>query len=426
MGTKISEFAAATTPLTGAELVPVVQGGSTLKTTAGAFSTLAPVQSVAGRTGAVVIASTDVTGFTAAAAAAAPVQSVAGRTGAVTLGISDVASLQTSLDGKLSTSGGVISANSSTDALRITQVGTGNALVVEDSANPDVTPFVVTNDGSVAIGTLNLSLGVNSGSFAVFRDAASGKTLSLSTFGSEEIPTYIAGRTWGAVDGPYLQLAKAGGTKASPIAVSNGQNLGLITFVGQVSSSLATDGAIIAAETAGTVTSTSLPTCLKISTTPSGSLIPVERMRIDASGNVGIGTASPSTYGKFAVVGADEASLLGLGSASGVLRAKSYSAVFSGALIEGTNAAQSGYANMVVNGLNTIIATGGSEKMRVDSSGNIGIRTTSFGTSAIGVIGIANGTAPSSSPAGMGQLYVESGALKYRGSSGTITTIANA
>ena len=38
-------------------------------------------------------------------------------------------------------------------------------------------------------------------------------------------------------------------------------------------------------------------------------------------------------------------------------------------------------------------------------------------------VAIANGTAPSSSPGGLGQLYVESGALKYRGSSGTITTL---
>ena len=38
------------------------------------------------------------------------------------------------------------------------------------------------------------------------------------------------------------------------------------------------------------------------------------------------------------------------------------------------------------------------------------------------VIGMANATAPTSSPAGMGQLYVEGGALKYRGSSGTVTT----
>jgi hypothetical protein len=44
-----------------------------------------------------------------------------------------------------------------------------------------------------------------------------------------------------------------------------------------------------------------------------------------------------------------------------------------------------------------------------------------------GVIGIANaGTVPSSNPSGGGILYVEAGALKFRGSSGTITTIANA
>lgn len=69
---------------------------------------------------------------------------------------------------------------------------------------------------------------------------------------------------------------------------------------------------------------------------------------------------------------------------------------------------------------------GGAGKVRLDGSGNMGLGVTSFGTSAAKVIGIANGTAPSSSPAGMGQLYVESGALKYRGSSGTVTTIANA
>lgn len=39
------------------------------------------------------------------------------------------------------------------DAVRITQTGAGNALVVEDSSNPDSTPFVVAADGSVGIGT---------------------------------------------------------------------------------------------------------------------------------------------------------------------------------------------------------------------------------------------------------------------------------
>jgi len=47
----------------------------------------------------------------------------------------------------------VVSVDTATDALRITQVGSGNALVVEDSANPDATPTVITATGNLGIGT---------------------------------------------------------------------------------------------------------------------------------------------------------------------------------------------------------------------------------------------------------------------------------
>jgi hypothetical protein len=67
----------------------------------------------------------------------------------------------------------------------------------------------------------------------------------------------------------------------------------------------------------------------------------------------------------------------------------------------------------------------GGTRMTLNSSG-LGLGTATFGTSAVRVFAIANGTAPTTSPAGIGQLYVESGALKFRGSSGTITTIAAA
>lgn len=57
---------------------------------------------------------------------------------------------------------------------------------------------------------------------------------------------------------------------------------------------------------------------------------------------------------------------------------------------------------------------------------NIGFNLKSFG-SATGVIAIGNATAvPSTNPTGGGIIYVESGALKYRGSSGTVTTLASA
>jgi len=63
--------------------------------------------------------------------------------------------------------------------------------------------------------------------------------------------------------------------------------------------------------------------------------------------------------------------------------------------------------------------------MTLDASGNLLVGLTAAGTTAAKTIQIANGTAPTANVTG-GQLYVEAGALKYRGSSGTITTLANA
>ena len=54
------------------------------------------------------------------------------------------------------TSNQAINVSTAAPALRINQIGTGNALVVEDSANPDATPFVVDANGSVGIGLSSL------------------------------------------------------------------------------------------------------------------------------------------------------------------------------------------------------------------------------------------------------------------------------
>jgi len=69
-----------------------------------------------------------------------------------------------------------------------------------------------------------------------------------------------------------------------------------------------------------------------------------------------------------------------------------------------------------------------SEDLVIDSDGNVGIGTTSFGTSAAGVLGIKNGTAPASSPADMVQLYAEdvtaSSELRVRDEAGNVTTLS--
>jgi hypothetical protein len=135
-----------------------------------------------------------------------------------------------------------------------------------------------------------------------------------------------------------------------------------------------------------------------------------QAMVLTAAGNVGIGTTSP--LNKLQV---SDASLP-------IIRVK-LDANSNGTILY-DNATTSDL--IVVDGRPLTFGTNNTERVRIDATGNVGIGVTSFGTSAAKVLGIANGTAPSSSPAGMGQLYVESGALKYRGSSGTVTTIANA
>jgi hypothetical protein len=66
------------------------------------------------------------------------------------------------------------------------------------------------------------------------------------------------------------------------------------------------------------------------------------------------------------------------------------------------------------------------ERMRIDSAGNLLVGMTTIATSSAKTIHLANATVPTANPTGGGVLYVESGALKYRGSSGTVTTLGNA
>jgi len=81
----------------------------------------------------------------------------------------------------------------------------------------------------------------------------------------------------------------------------------------------------------------------------------------------------------------------------------------------------SGSTTTITLGTNTTGATS-----TTTIQGNTGFNGGSFGTGS-GVVFIANAvTVPSTNPAAGGLLYVEAGALKYRGSSGTVTTIAAA
>ena len=65
---------------------------------------------------------------------------------------------------------GIFSGTTSSDMVRITQLGTGNAIVVEDEINPDSSPFVITGIGSVGVGTANPQARLSIGSVSGFQD----------------------------------------------------------------------------------------------------------------------------------------------------------------------------------------------------------------------------------------------------------------
>lgn len=141
-----------------------------------------------------------------------------------------------------------------------------------------------------------------------------------------------------------------------------------------------------------------------------------------ANSRLGIGTSSPAA--KIQIKSVDSA-LVAL--ISGGTNGVRIGADASSGSIEGVDQSGSAsYQPLAIGGSLLQIKVSGAEKMRVDASANCLIGTTTVGTSAAKVLCIGNGTAPTTSPANVGQLYVEAGALKYRGSSGTVTTIANA
>jgi hypothetical protein len=158
-------------------------------------------------------------------------------------------------------------------------------------------------------------------------------------------------------------------------------------------------------------------------------------MTLDASGNVGVGVTPSAWTAGF------KALQVGVGSALWTNNAITRTSLTANFYYNGSdlflgNGYAHGYWQDGANGhrwftSNASNASGAgaaatmTESLRLDILGNLLVGLTTAGTTAAKTIQIANGTAPTDNVTG-GQLYVEAGALKYRGSSGTVTTIANA
>jgi hypothetical protein len=127
------------------------------------------------------------------------------------------------------------------------------------------------------------------------------------------------------------------------------------------------------------------------------------RMTLDASGNLGIGTSSPGVRldvdGAFR--GRGDGSFYGTGDRLNIFPL----AAASGAVVIATNNTNTAYAPLNLEGSIVKITIAGVEAARIVGSGNLGLGTSTFGTSAATVFSIASGTEPSTGPADTVQFF---------------------
>ena len=227
----------------------------------------------------------------------------------------------------------VISPNSVAGINSIT-VQSGNSLAVH-KANGELIRTLTSSSGistfsSISVGTaatdnsagksINIGLGAsisqhnaNTLSFGTGGDEralidSSGRLMvghnsSLAIGGGDNSPLQVSAtssvvfggaRYVNSSSGPFLSLAKSRATTAgSNTIVQDGDELGTILFAGDDGTDLISKGAQIQGQVDGTPGSNDMPGRLVFYTTADGAASPTERLRIDSSGLVGIGSQSP-------------------------------------------------------------------------------------------------------------------------------------
>lgn len=182
-----------------------------------------------------------------------------------------------------------------------------------------------------------------------------------------------------------LVFGKSRGSLNGNTIVQNGDKLGAIAFYGADGTDLNSQAASINAAVDGTPGSNDMPGRLVFSTTADGASSPTERLRIDSSGNVGIGDSAPNgNYGTNLSVHS---------TATNGARVKISDGTTGKGNTDGLDIISTGGAAYFINRENSFMSftTNSIEGLRIDSSGDVFVGRTSDSTSAAGISLLSSG-----------------------------------